>query len=355
VDNALMWISDYHFDGLRLDAIHAILDRSATHILEQLAEEVEALVERIGRPAFLIAESDLGDPRIDTGRGRGGYGIDAQWNDDFHHALHVHAALTGERSGYYEDFGDMSDIAKAFTDAFVYDGRYSRYRRKTHGRPARNLSTRHFLAYLQDHDQVGNRARGERSSALMSTDLLKVGAALVLMSPYVPMLFQGEEWGASTPFLYFTDHEDPALGRAVSEGRKREFAAFGWDPADVPDPQDPQVFHASKLDWSEMDREPHAGLLDWHRRLLGLRRATGGLGTCKIGDVRARVNEDQRWLTVHREGMTIVANISDVPVDVPLEQELGEMLIASAEPEPSGDSLKLPSESVAIYSSRRAS
>ncbi|MGH2754430.1 MAG: malto-oligosyltrehalose trehalohydrolase [Actinomycetota bacterium] len=350
IDNALMWLSEYHFDGLRLDAVHSILDLSAKHLLEQLAEEVEALAENLGRPLYLIAESDLGDPRVVTGRALGGFGIDAQWNDDFHHALH--AALTGERSGYYVDFGSVADIAKATCEAFVYDGRYSRYRERTHGRPTGNLSGAHFLAYLQDHDQVGNRARGDRIGSLVSRDLLKVGAALVLMSPFVPMLFQGEEWGATTPFQYFTDHADPGLGRAVSEGRRSEFKAFGWDPAEVPDPQDPATFHRSKLDWDELARDPHADVLDWYRRLLQL-RATGGLGTGKMGDVETMFDEDDRWLTIRRAGMTVTANLSNVPVEVPASGELGELLMFSpAEPQRGRGSLKLEPESVAIFSTR---
>ena len=353
IDNALMWLAEYHFDGLRLDAVHAILDLSATHFLEQLADEVEVLVEQLGRPLFLIAESDLGDPRVVTGGTLGGYGIDAQWNDDFHHALH--AALTGERSGYYVDFGSIEDVAKAMRDAFVYDGRYSSYRGRKHGRPATHLSSAHFLAYLQNHDQVGNRAVGDRSSASLSKDLVKVGAALVLMSPFVPMLFQGEEWGASTPFQYFTSHPDEELGQRVSAGRRREFAAFGWNPDDVPDPQDPATFLRSKLKWDELDEGPHSDLLEWHKRLLELRRATGGLGMGKMGDVETSFDEDQRWLSVRRAGMTIVANLSAALVEVPIEGDLGDALIWSpGEPQRSGDSLKLKPESVIIYSSRGA-
>jgi maltooligosyltrehalose trehalohydrolase len=321
------------------------------HFLEQLAAEVGQLVESIGRPFYLIAESDLGDPRVVTGPTLGGFGIDAQWNDDFHHALH--AALTGERSGYYVDFGSIDDVAKSMRDAFVYDGRFSGYRGRTHGRPATQLSSVHFLAYLQNHDQIGNRATGDRSSATLSTDLLKVGAALVLLSPFVPMLFQGEEWGASTPFQYFTSHPDSELGRAVSEGRRKEFAAFGWDPAEVPDPQDPATFARSKLSWSEIGASPHADLLEWHRRLIQLRRTTGGLGSGKMGDVETALDEEQRWLVVRRAGMTILANLGGVPVEIPDVGDIGSPLLwSAAEPQVSGDSLKLDPESVAVYSSR---
>ncbi len=236
-DNALMWLRDYHFDGLRIDAIHAFVDHSAVPFLEQLAGEVKRLQAHLGRSLVLIAESDLNDPRVVTPTEAGGYGIDAQWSDDFHHALH--SVLTGERAGYYQDFGTLGDVARALENAFVFDGRHSLYRGRPHGRKPEGLPGWRFLGYLQTHDQVGNRAQGERSSRLMNVGRLKIGAAIVLCAPFIPMLFQGEEFGADTPFQYFTNHEEPELARAVSEGRRKEFAAFGWKVADIPDPQDP--------------------------------------------------------------------------------------------------------------------
>jgi len=227
-DNALMWLRDFHFDGLRLDAVHGIIDTSATHILEQLKLEVEQLSAQLGRNLVLIPESDLNDPRLLWPRERGGFQLDAQWSDDFHHALHT--VLTGENTGYYADFGSLTDLAKSLQNAFIYDGQFSRHRRKIHGRPIENLSGHKFLGYLQNHDQIGNRAKGERSSQLMSLGKLKIGAALVLTSPFVPLLFQGEEWGAATPFFYFTDYQETELAKAVREGRCREFVAFGWKP-----------------------------------------------------------------------------------------------------------------------------
>lgn len=229
-----MWLREYHLDGLRLDAVHALIDTSAVHFLEQLAAEVRELEGELGRHRLLIAESNLNDPRVVRPPEIGGYGLDAQWSDDFHHALHT--VLTGERDGYYADFGAMADLARALRYAFVYDGRYSVFRRRRHGRPAAGLSGHRFVGYLQNHDQIGNRARGERSDHLMHPGRLKVGVALVFTAPFIPLLFQGEEWGASSPFRYFTDHQDPALGRAVSEGRRQEFAAFGWVPEEVPAP-----------------------------------------------------------------------------------------------------------------------
>ena len=257
IDNARMWLRDYHCDGLRIDAVHAIVDDSATPILEALAAEVDALAAEVRRPLFLIAESDLNDPRFVRSRDAGGYGLAAAWADEWHHALH--AALTGDVSGYYEDFGPLPLLAKALRQAWVYDGSYSPHRRRVHGRPPTGLSGRQFVVAAQNHDQVGNRAAGERATALMSDGRLRVAAALLLTSPFVPLLFQGEEWGAATPFLYFTDHSDPGLGRIVSEGRRHEFSSFGWDPRDVPDPQDPATFERSRLDWAELGKESRRG------------------------------------------------------------------------------------------------
>jgi maltooligosyltrehalose trehalohydrolase len=347
IENALAWLENYHFDGLRLDAIHAIYDQSAIHFLEELSACVDQLESRLGRSLWLIAESDLNDPRIVTPREANGYGIAAQWSDDFHHSLH--ALLTGETAGYYEDFGRVGDIAKALQNAFVYDGRYSAFRQRVHGRPVGGLEGHRFLGYLQTHDQVGNRALGERMSMLVDHDLLKVGAALVLTAPFVPMLFQGEEWGATTPFLYFTDHEDPELGRAVSRGRKREFAAFGWRPEDIPDPQDPKTFERSKLDWTEVAEQPHADLLEWHRRLIRLRRERPDLSDGELSRVDVTFNEDERWLIVLRGGLTIAANFSDEPRSVFCEA--GTLLLASGkEPTDKPDGVELPPRSVAIYS-----
>ena len=245
-----MWLRDFHIDGLRIDAVHAFVDRSAIHFLEQLATEVEALEAVLARRLVLIAESDLNDPRIVTPREAGGFGIDAQWSDDFHHALFT-VLNANERQGYYADFGTLEQLAKALERTFVYDGIYSRYRRRVHGRPTYALSQHRFLGYIQTHDQVGNRAIGDRISHIAGLERAKIAAALYLLSPFVPMLFQGEEWAASTPFLYFANHDDPELARAVSEGRKKEFAAFGWDPASIPDPESQATFEASKLNWNE--------------------------------------------------------------------------------------------------------
>ena len=346
IDNALMWLRDYHCDGLRLDAVHAILDTSALHVLEQIATEVDALETELGRTMWVIAESDLNDPRLITPVDRGGYGLDAQWSDDFHHALH--ASLTGETAGYYSDFGAIEHVASALRNAYVYAGTYSPYRGRRHGRMHEGLSARRFLGYLQNHDQIGNRATGERSSALMSTDLLKVGAALILTSPFVPMLFQGEEWGASSPFLYFTDHPDPELGRAVSEGRKGEFAAFGWDPAEVPDPQDPRTFDASKLDWSERTTGTHEELLSWHRELIRFRRSSPP--PTEFSDIEVRFDEEGRWLVYETGAFTVACNLSSREVEVEVDTKNGAALASSYEPKRVDDKVALPPECVTIYS-----
>jgi len=270
IENALMWLRDYGFDGLRLDAVHAIYGFEAVHILEELALAVRRFAAESQRELVLIAESDLNDPRLVRAVARGGYGLDAHWADDFHHA--VHRFFTGETSGYYEDFHGLADIARALTQGYVYQGQYSKFRRRRHGRAPLGVAPAQLVVCAQNHDQIGNRACGERLSMLLDPPRLKAIAALTLLSPFVPLLFQGEEWGASTPFLYFTDHQDPQLARAVSEGRAREFASFRWSGA-VPDPQAETTFERSKLDWSELARAPHAELLEWHRRLIALRAA----------------------------------------------------------------------------------
>jgi maltooligosyltrehalose trehalohydrolase len=318
VGNALMWLRDFHIDGLRLDAVHAFADHRATHILEELATKVDALAAATGRSIVLIAETDLNDPRLITPREAGGYGLTGQWNDDFHHT--VHAAVTGERQGYYSDFGSMAGLAKTLTGAYFHDGSWSSFRGRSHGRLVDRGRTPayRFIGFLQDHDQVGNRAVGDRISQTLDRDMLHVAAGLVLTAPFTPMLFMGEEWGADTPFQYFTDHTDPLLAEAVSQGRRSEFAAHGWSFDDVPDPQDPQVYRRSKLDWSQPAREPYASTLGWYRQLIALRKGRPEIADPRLDAVRVDYDEGERWLLVHRGRLKIVANLGDSPARVRL-------------------------------------
>ena len=342
IGNALMWLRDYHLDGLRLDAVHALEDHRALHFLEELAAEVQALAARLNRELVLVAESDANNPRLVTSREAGGYGLTAQWSDDFHHA--VHAAITGERQGYYRDFGSLAALAKTYTRVFFHDGTWSAFRGRTHGRQVDvfRVPAHRFLGYLQDHDQVGNRAVGDRISATLPADLLKVGAGLVLTGPYTPMLFMGEEWGADTPWQYFTDHTDPGLAKAVAAGRKAEFAANGWNPADVPDPQDEATFARSKLDWAQPGREPYRGILAWYRELIALRRARPELTDPRLDRVSADYDEDARWLMVRRGPLRIAANLGAATARLPLGQPGMAVLIAT------GPGVAIEDESVTV-------
>jgi len=308
IGNALMWLRDYHLDGLRLDAVHALADDSPLHLLAELADRVRDLSARLGRELVLVAESDLNDARLVVPRADGGYGLTAQWSDDFHHA--VHAAITGEEQGYYCDFGTMAALAKTLTSVFFHDGSWSRFRGRAHGRPVpAGIPACRFIGYLQNHDQVGNRATGDRLGAAVPLDLLKVGAGLVLTAPFVPMLFMGEEWGAGTPWQYFTDHPDRGLGRAVAEGRRAEFAGHGWNPDDVPDPQDRATFERSRLDWSEASAPGHRELLAWYRELISLRRGRPELTDPRLDHVQVAYDEAGRWIIVRRGQVRIAANL----------------------------------------------
>jgi maltooligosyltrehalose trehalohydrolase len=319
-DNALMWLRDFHVDGLRLDAVHAFVDRSAIHFLEQLASEVETLSATSARGLTLIAESDLNDPRVVIPREAGGFGMDAQWSDDFHHALF--AALSPEPvKGYYADFGELAQLAKALEQNFVYDGIYSKYRNRVHGRPAGHLSQHRFLGYIQNHDQVGNRALGDRLREIAGFDRAKIAAAFVLTGPFIPMLFQGEEWAAKSPFQYFADH-DEEMARLVSEGRKREFAAFGWAPESTPDPEAVETFERSKLKWDEAKEGEHAEMLDWYRQLIRLRRKIPSLTNGEPGHTSVTYSEQDRWLSMERGDVTVSCNLGETDGLFPVPNSL---------------------------------
>lgn len=271
-ENALMWLRDFHVDGLRLDAVHALHDEaSPVHILQQLAEDADALSVHQQRPVSLIAESDLNDATLILPREAGGYGLTAQWSDDWHHSVHV--ALTGETAGYYADFAALNALPTVWREGFFHHGTYSSFRGRMHGAPVPDaVPPWRLVTFAQDHDQIGNRAAGDRLTAMLTADRLAIAAVLTLTTPGTPMLFQGEEWGASTPWQFFTSHPEPDLAEATAAGRKAEFAAMGWDESAVPDPNDPATFERSRLDWSELAAPEHARLLDLYRRLGALRR-----------------------------------------------------------------------------------
>ncbi|MFJ3613886.1 malto-oligosyltrehalose trehalohydrolase [Streptomyces hydrogenans] len=351
--SALAWLRDYRIDGLRLDAVHALADDRALTFLEELSAAVDELAKEQGRQHFLIAESDLADPRTTAPRALGGLGLHAQWNDDFHHALHT--ALTGEAQGYYADFAraPMAALAKTLTRVFFHDGTWSSFRGRHHGRPVdRERTPAHrFLGYAQTHDQIGNRALGDRLSATLSPGLLACAAALVLTGPSVPMLFMGEEWGARTPWQYFTDHTDPELAEAVRRGRRREFAAHGWDEAEVPDPQDPATRDRSVLDRAERERDPHRRILAWHRELIALRRTLPDLTDPDLGGVKVAFDEEARWLVFRRGDVRVAVNLAKEPAAVPLGSNGRDRVLAAWEPTepPAGDGLlRLPAESAVV-------
>jgi len=296
LDSARMWCQDFHVDGLRLDAVHALVDESGTHLLTELATEIDALSAHLRRPITLIAESDLNDPAMITPREAGGMGMTGQWSDDFHHAVHV--ALTGEIDGYYADFAPLSALAKVLERGFFHDGTWSSFRGRPHGSPIdpATVPAWRLVVATQNHDQVGNRARGDRLTGSLDEDQLGCAAMLLLASPFTPMLFQGEEWGATTPFQFFTSHPEEDLGRAVSEGRLREFEKMAWDTGVVPDPQDPATFQRSKLDWTERE----SSLLALHRDLIRLRRDVPELSDPRFASTSVEIDEERRTVLIRR-------------------------------------------------------
>ncbi len=328
IDNALMWLRDFHVDGLRLDAVHALVDDGPKHILRELAEEVDALATFVGRPLYLIAESDLNDPVMITPREGGGHGIHAQWSDDFHHAVHV--ALTGEVSGYYADFEPLAALAKVLTRGFFHDGTYSSFRGRNHGVPldVDTVAAWRLVVADQNHDQIGNRATGDRLSATLDEDQLALAALLTLTAPFTPMLFMGEEWAAGTPWQFFTSHPEPELGRATAEGRIKEFERMGWDESRVPDPQDPETFTRSKLDWSELGAGRHARTLARYRRLIELRRRVPELSDPRLWRPQVTFDETARWLRIERGDVTIAVNLGTEAVTC---EAAGELLFATTD------------------------
>ena len=347
IDNALMWLRDYHFDGLRLDAVHELIDRSAMHFLEQLSREVEDLSASLGRCLFLIGETDLNDPRFVTSREANGFGLDAQWSDDFHHSLYT--LLIHEPFGYYEDFGTIEQLATAMKQVFLYDGRYSRFRKHHHGRQVHKISYHRFFGYIQNHDQIGNRAKGERLQQLVGTQKARLAAAVVMTAPFLPMIFMGEEWAAATPWQYFADFQEPELRKAVSEGRKRDFQHFGWDKNDIPDPEDPATFQRSKLQWTELEQAEHHAMFQWYRDLIHLRRKTLALNLGDASRMKVIFSEEGRWIYADRGNVRTMINFAETETSFAVEA--GAELLLSSGPAPERDKacVKVPPLSVAIY------
>ncbi|MGW0158740.1 malto-oligosyltrehalose trehalohydrolase [Mycobacterium sp. NPDC003323] len=345
IDCALRWMRDFGADGLRLDAVHALVDTTAVHILEELAAETEQLAQELGRPLSLVAESDMNDPRTITPRDQGGLGMTAQWDDDIHHAIHT--AVSGERQGYYGDFGSLQTLAQTLANGFFHAGTFSSFRGRRHGRPldTATIPATKLVAYTLTHDQVGNRAIGDRPSQNLTPGQLAVKAALALGSPYTAMLFMGEEWGASTPFQFFSSHPEPELARATAEGRKAEFAAHGWDAAEIPDPQDPATFERSKLNWAEVGDGVHARLLETYRALIALRRGEPDFADPWLTHLRVDFDEDARWIVLHRGAFAVVCNLGESPVSVPVT---GEVVLAWEQPTSEGDATVVPGYCFAI-------
>lgn len=297
INNALYWFEHFHIDALRLDAVHAICDQSAQPFLKELAQRVRELSVSLQRPLLLIAESDLNNKILIDDDAHGGYSLDAQWADDFHHALH--GWLAQERHGYYEDFGYFNHIVKTLTHAYVYDGQYSTFRKRRHGNKVSHINPAKFVVSIQNHDQVGNRMLGERLSQLVSIEALKTAAGLMLFSPYVPLLFMGEEYGEDNPFLYFVDHSDQALIKAVREGRKNEFEAF-HAKGEAPDPQDIATYNASKLDWNKVDQGSYAMLLRYYQTLIQLRKESLALQNPKRSTMEIMASDEKNTLLFSR-------------------------------------------------------
>jgi maltooligosyltrehalose trehalohydrolase len=336
IDNALMWLRDFHVDALRLDAVHALHDESDTHILGELSTAVDTMSTMVNRPLVLIAESDLNDPVVITPRADGGHGLAAQWNDDVHHALH--ALLTGERQGYYCDFGPLSVLAKTFTSAFFHDGTYSAFRGRVHGAPIdpERVQGWQFVVSLQNHDQVGNRAVGDRLTELAAPELVRIGAVLLLTSPFTPMLWMGEEWASVRRWPFFTSHPEPELAESTGAGRLAEFAEHGWDTAQMIDPQHPSAYREAILDWAEAAQPGHAEVLELYRTLIALRAAEPDLRTGDLTQVSVDFDERGQWLVVHRGAFRVVANLDEAERRVPVNAT--EIVLATG-PVESGDEM----------------
>jgi maltooligosyltrehalose trehalohydrolase len=358
IENALMWLRDFHIDALRLDAVHAIRDFSPKHILQELRDHVDELMGATGRTHYLIVECDLNDTRFIDSPDKGGYGMDAQWIDEFHHALRVTAGQ--RKQGYYEDFDGIDHLAKAYTDAYVYDGIYSPHRLKTFGSKVTEHPGSQFVVFSQNHDQVGNRMLGERTSTLVSVEMLKLLAGAVIVSPYLPLLFMGEEWGTSSPFQYFINHTDPDLVEAVRKGRKAEFVSFHAE-GEVPDPQAEDTYDNCKLLWKQAEKEPHKSLLHYYKELLRLRKSEPALYDLDRRKTHVAVCEAQNVLVIHRRhrerSLTCYMNFSQQEQVITISKSNGmKKIFDSVDPKRADEGLaksntriKIPAESIQIY------
>jgi maltooligosyltrehalose trehalohydrolase len=347
IQNALYWVTEFHVDALRIDAIHAIFDFSALPFLQELGSVIHARAEQLNRRVYLIAESALNDTRVIRMRELGGYGLDAQWNDDFHHALHT--LLTGDRTGYYQDFSQLRDLAKAFREGFVYSGEYSPYRRRRHGNSSRDIPAHRLVVFAQNHDQVGNRMGGERLSQLTSHEGMKLAAGVVLLSPFIPLLFMGEEYGETAPFSYFVSHSDPDLVETVRRGRREEFAAFGWKD-EPPDPQDEATFLRAKLRHSLRRNDRHKVLMELYRDLLQFRREIQALGNVSKDDMEVSDYEEKKVLVVKRwsgsDEAVVVFSFGESPttVTIPFPEGRWRKRMDSAEERWHGPGSHIPHE-----------
>jgi maltooligosyltrehalose trehalohydrolase len=365
VENALMWFRDFHIDALRLDAVHAIKDFSPKHILQEIRQQVDLLMQQTGRKHYLIVELDLNDTRFINPLSKAGFGMDAQWIDEFHHALRVTSGQ--EKTGYYSDFDEIESLAKAYEDAYVYDGTYSTHRKKVFGMKTENPGEQ-FVVFSQNHDHVGNRMLGERTSQLVSYEMQKLLAGAVLVSPYLPMLFMGEEYGEKNPFQYFVSHTDPELAESVRKGRKKEFEAFHIE-GEAPDPVSEETFERSKLRWESTRQEPHKTMLDFYKRLISVRKNQSPLCVLNRKEISAEYNTDSRVIVLRRQhklqDIICLMNFSseEQPVEVMVYASTWYKLLASSDSQWAGQqdmpekvtgelSLTLPAESITLYSNQ---
>jgi len=324
IDNALYWATEYHVDGLRIDAIHEIYDFSARHILLDIKQAIHRQAERQGRPIVVIAEGDLNDARVINPPNKGGYGLDAQWNDDFHHSLHT--LLTKERGGYYQDFGNIDQLAKALREGFVYSGQYSSFRKRSHGSSSKHLPSDKFVVFSQNHDQVGNRLRGDRLSTLVSFEALKLAAGVVLLSPNIPLLFMGEEYGDETPFQYFVSHSNQELIEMVRRGRREEFAPSDWQ-GELPDPQSEETFRRSKIRLDLHRHGKHKILFEFYKTLMNYRKEIPALSHLSKAGMEVRACEGAAALMMRRrygeDQISAIFSFSEIPTEVNISMEPG--------------------------------